>query len=53
MVYTNYQFYIDQFIASADIMSPTDDPALRLERSQYTAFIEPETASPPTEFTRQ
>ncbi len=42
VIYTNYQFYIDQFIRIChDIMSPTDDPALRLERSQYTAFVEP------------
>ncbi|HEY8189876.1 MAG TPA: AMP nucleosidase, partial [Micavibrio sp.] len=42
VIYTNYQFYIDQFIRIChDIMTPTDDPALRRERSQYTAFVEP------------
>ncbi|MBI2233720.1 MAG: AMP nucleosidase [Micavibrio aeruginosavorus] len=42
VIYTNYQFYIDQFIRICrDIMAPTDDPELRRERSQYTAFVEP------------
>lgn len=42
VIYTNYQFYIDQFVRICrDIMSPTDDPALRRERAQYSAFIEP------------
>jgi AMP nucleosidase len=42
VIYTNYQFYMDQFVRICrDIMSPTDDPELRRERSQYTAFVEP------------
>lgn len=42
VIYTNYQFYIDQFIQiGLDTMSPTDDPELRRERSEYTAFVEP------------
>lgn len=42
VIYTNYQFYIDQFVRICrDIMAPTDDPELRRERSQYTAFVEP------------
>lgn len=42
VIYTNYQFYMDQFVRICrDIMAPTDDPELRNERSQYTAFVEP------------
>lgn len=42
VIYTNYQFYIDQFTRICrDIMAPTDDPDLRRERSEYTAFVEP------------
>ena len=42
VIYTNYQFYIDQFTRICrEIMAPTDDPELRRERSQYTAFVEP------------
>ncbi len=42
VIYTNYQFYIDQFVRICrDIMSPTDDPEVRRERCQYTAFVEP------------
>lgn len=42
VIYTNYQFYIDQFVRICrDIMSPTDDPDLRRERAEYTAFVEP------------
>ncbi len=42
VIYTNYQFYMDQFVRICrDIMAPTDDPELRRERSQYTAFVEP------------
>ena len=42
VIYTNYQFYMDQFVRICrDIMAPTDDPDLRRERSQYTAFVEP------------
>lgn len=42
VIYTNYQFYIDQFVRIChDIMTSTDDPELRRERSQYSAFVEP------------
>ncbi|MDB5490481.1 MAG: amn [Micavibrio sp.] len=42
VIYTNYQFYIDQFVRIChEIMSPTDDPELRRERAQYSAFVEP------------
>lgn len=42
VIFTNYQFYIDQFIKICrDIMEPTDNPDLKKERSAYTAFVEP------------
>ncbi|NCC21647.1 MAG: AMP nucleosidase [Alphaproteobacteria bacterium] len=42
VIFTNYQFYIDEFIKICrDIMSPTDNPDLKAERSQYSAFVEP------------
>lgn len=42
IIFTNYQFYIDEFVRICrDIMTATDDPALRKERSEYTAFVEP------------
>jgi AMP nucleosidase len=42
VIFTNYQFYIDQFIKICrDIMEPTDNPDLRKDRSEYTAFVEP------------
>ncbi|MGE4313992.1 MAG: AMP nucleosidase, partial [Pseudobdellovibrionaceae bacterium] len=42
VIFTNYQFYIDQFIRIAqDIMSPTPDAELKKDRSEYTAFVEP------------
>jgi AMP nucleosidase len=42
VIFTNYQFYIDQFIKICrDIMEPTNDPELSAERRQYTAFVEP------------
>ena len=42
MLFTNYQFYIDEFVElGRELMSATDDPALREYRSQYTAFVEP------------
>ncbi len=42
VIFTNYQFYIDEFIRIGHaIMSPTDDPVLRKERAAYTAFVEP------------
>jgi AMP nucleosidase len=42
VLFTNYQFYIDEFIRLAlEVMSPIDDPEQKAYRSQYTAFIEP------------
>ena len=42
VIFTNYQFYIDEFIRIGHaIMSPTDEAVLRKERSAYTAFVEP------------
>ncbi len=42
VIYTNYQFYIDEFVRiGRELMSATDDPALRQERSVYSAFVEP------------
>ncbi|PZQ45694.1 MAG: AMP nucleosidase [Micavibrio aeruginosavorus] len=42
VIFTNYQFYIDEFIKLAmDMMTETSDPALRRHREQYTAFVEP------------
>ncbi len=42
IIFTNYQFYIDEFIRIGHaIMSPSDNADLRKERSAYTAFVEP------------
>ncbi len=42
ILFTNYQFYIDEFIAiSREMMEKTDDPDLKKARSQYVAFVEP------------
>ncbi|MFJ2992699.1 AMP nucleosidase [Pandoraea sp. NPDC087047] len=42
VLFTNYQFYIDEFVElGRELMSATDDPALREYRSQYTSFVEP------------
>lgn len=42
VIFTNYQFYIDEFIRLChEIMSPTADRALKKDRAQYTAFVEP------------
>lgn len=42
ILFTNYQFYIDEFIKIAmDMMTETSDPSLRKAREQYTAFVEP------------
>ncbi len=42
MIFTNYQFYMDEFVRICrEIMMPTDDPQLRKDRSEYTAFVEP------------
>ncbi|WP_246257245.1 AMP nucleosidase [Pararobbsia alpina] len=42
VLYTNYQFYIDEFVKLGQkIMEKTDDPVERAYRSQYSAFVEP------------
>ncbi|MGN7438878.1 MAG: AMP nucleosidase [Alcanivorax sp.] len=42
VLFTNYQFYIDEFITLCqDMMTKTDDPALKKTRSEYTAFVQP------------
>lgn len=42
MLYTNYQFYIDEFVKlGRAMMSASDDPEVRAYRSEYTAFVEP------------
>lgn len=42
VIYTNYQFYIDEFVnICREIMEPTDNPELKKERLEYTAFVEP------------
>ncbi len=42
VIFTNYQFYIDEFIKIAvDMMTETGDPTLRKHREQYAAFVEP------------
>ncbi len=42
ILFTNYQFYMDEFIKIAtDMMTETSDPSLRRTREQYTAFVEP------------
>lgn len=42
VIFTNYQFYIDEFVKMCeDIMAPTDDPALKKNRLEYEAFVQP------------
>jgi AMP nucleosidase len=42
VLFTNYQFYIDEFVKlGRELMSRTDNADERNYRSQYTAFIEP------------
>jgi len=42
VLFTNYQFYIDEFIKlGRDMMCKTDDPDLRQQRSEYSAFVSP------------
>ncbi len=42
VLFTNYQFYVDEFIRLAhEIMTPTDDPRLAEYRRQYDRFVEP------------
>lgn len=42
VIYTNYQFYIDEFTRICqEIMAPTDDSKLKSERLEYISFVEP------------
>ncbi len=42
VIFTNYQFYIDEFSRIChELMSETDNPDIRREREQYSAFVEP------------
>src|ERR1700761_7960629 len=42
VLYTNYQFYIDEFVKlGRTMMASTDDDELRAYRSEYTSFVEP------------
>jgi AMP nucleosidase len=42
VLYTNYQFYIDQFVKlGRSLMARTDDPVERQYRKEYVAFVEP------------
>ncbi len=42
VIFTNYQFYVDQFIEmGCELMSVTDNADLRKEREQYIGFVEP------------
>ncbi len=42
VLYTNYQFYIDEFVKfGRTVMSKTDDPDTLAYRSEYTSFVEP------------
>ncbi len=41
VLFTNYQFYIDEFIELAqDMMEHTDDPELKAQRMEYSAFVQ-------------
>lgn len=42
VLYTNYQFYVDEFIRLGhELMRHTDDPEEQLYRQQFTEFVEP------------
>ncbi|MED5423031.1 MAG: AMP nucleosidase, partial [Pseudomonadota bacterium] len=42
VIFTNYQFYIDEFIKiGQELMQETADPLLRAQREVYSAFVEP------------
>lgn len=42
VIYTNYQFYIDEFIRHGmRLMSHTEEKELAKERSEYVSFVEP------------
>ncbi len=42
VIFTNYQFYIDEFVKIGhEMMEQTSNPALLPAREQYTSFVEP------------
>ncbi len=42
IIFTNYQFYIDGFVKLCrEMMEPTKNAALKKQREQYLAFVEP------------
>ena len=42
VIFTNYQFYIDQFVDMCrELMTPASDHDLRQERQKYSGFVEP------------
>jgi|TARA_R110002126_G_scaffold13118_1_gene56012 AMP nucleosidase len=42
VIFTNYQFYIDEFIKiGQDLMAATDDPKKLAESAVYSSFVEP------------
>lgn len=42
VLFTNYQFYIDEFVGLCqEMMRGTNDPDLKARRQDYTAFVEP------------
>jgi len=42
VIFTNYQFYVDEFITyGKKMMTRSSNPALREERKHYTEFVEP------------
>jgi AMP nucleosidase len=42
VIFTNYQFYVDEFLRMAnEVMQKSDDPKVAEYRKQYTAMVEP------------
>ncbi len=42
VIFTNYQFYIDEFTKIAtDMMNETSDPSVKKARLEYSSFVEP------------
>ncbi len=42
VIFTNYQFYVDQFVTMAkEVLGKTDDPATAAYRAQYIRLVEP------------
>ncbi len=42
VIFTNYQFYIDEFVKiGQELMAQTDDPKKRAESEVYSSFVEP------------